>query len=380
MTAAIISPAFPDSSPAGASAANPKADAPTAPARFLADPVWLVRGNPEHPEHDILGLRNPKGIQVPELAVIGGAQVYGEGVTHEQSWPAVINQHMGGCVLNAGMPGWGSIQYAMQTEALCALSPRRVIVCLTPASDLAQAFNCARASLSPLARSLCEPAWAALPHPDHSAIFGAGKAIATLTAKHPSLAETDILNLLAQAGEPDINPCTLDASRFHLAEHALQAMQDMEHPAIEAGMEITIKVIEHLGRLSQERRFSLTILLLPSREYLVSQRLDAAQVRDRESLERLGLTEAAVLGELRAACAMLGLRCFDLTGYLKAFVGSRIFVQDSRQGRLSAKGCELLARFVRERVLPGAEAPGCMARGAARQPLDAAMGQSALTY
>jgi len=380
MTAAIISPAFPKSSSTGARAASSQADAPTAPARFLADPVWLVRGNPEHPEHDVLGLRNPKGIQVPELAVIGGAQVYGEGLTHEQSWPAAVNRHMGGCVLNAGLPGWGSVQYAMQAEALCPLSPRRVLVCLTPASDLAQAFNCARVSLSPLARSLFKPAWAALPHPDHSAIFGAGKAIATLTAKHPGLAEADILNLLAQAGEPDINPCTLDDSRFHLAERSLLAMQDLEHPAIEAGLEITSKVLEHLGRLSRERRFSLTILLLPSREYLVSQRMDTAQVRDRESLERLGLTEAAVLGELRAACAMLGLRCFDLSGYLKAFAGSRIFVQNSRQGLLSAKGCELLARFVRERVLPGAETPGRMARSASRPSLDAAMGQSALTY
>lgn len=349
-------------------------------ARFLPDPIWLVRGNPEHPEHDVLGLRNPKGIQVPELAVIGGAQVYGDGLAHEQSWPAMLGRRMGGCVLNAGLSGWGSVQYAMQAEALRPLSPRRLLVCLTPASDLALAFNCARTSLSPLARSLFEPAWAALPHPDHSALFDAGQAIETLAAKHPDLPEPDILALLAQAGEPDINPCSLDGSRFYLAERGLTAMQDLEHPAIEAGLEITRKVLEHLGRLSAERRFSLTILLLPSREYLVAQRMDAARVRDRETLERLGLAEAAVMGELRAACAMLGLRCFDLTSYLRAFVGSRIFVQDSRQGLLSAKGCDLLARFVRERVLPGAEAPGRMAHGMSRPHLKAAVGQSPLTY
>lgn len=380
MTAAIISPAFPNGSPAGDREASPWADVAMTPPRVLADPIWLMRGNPEHPEHDVLGLRNPAGIQVPELAVIGGAQVYGSGLRPEQSWPAVINQRMGGCVLNAGMVGWGSVQYALQAEALSPLSPRRVLVCLTPASDLALAFNCARASLSPLARSLFQPAWAALPHPDHSALFNAGKTIETYSAKHPKLPEADILARLAQAGEPDINPCTLDASRFYLAERSLLAMQDLEHPAIQAGMEITIKTLEHLGRLSEARSFSLTILLLPSREHLVSQRIDAAHVRDRETLERLGLAEAAVLGELRAACAMLGLRCFDLTGYLTAFVGSRIFVQDSRQGLLSAKGCELLARFVRERVLPGAEAPGRMAHSMAHPHLDAAVGHSSLTY
>lgn len=351
-------------------AAGPADDAErTAIPRHLADPAWLVRGNPEHPEHDALGLRNPLGIQVPELAVIGGAQVYGEGLASGQSWPARLEQRMGGGVLNAGMSGWGSVQYAMAAEMLCALSPRRVIVCLTPASDLAKAFNCARVSVSPLARSFFEPAWAALPQPDHSAQFNAGRAIDQLSAEQPGLTHGDVLALLAQRGEPDVNPCVLDASRFYLSEHALLAMQDLDHPAIDAGLAITAKILAHLQRLSETRRFSLTVLLLPSREYLVSQRLESAQVRDRESLERLGLAEAAVLGELRAACAGLNLRCFDLTGFLKAFVGNRIHVQNSRQGLLSAKGCELLARFVRERVLPGA-----VVREPARTSISAAVG------
>ncbi len=360
--------------------AGPGADQAGAPPRLLADPAWLLRGNPEHPEHDPLGMRNPQGVQVAELAIIGGAQAYGAGLPVEQSWPAQLNQRMGGCVLNAALPGWGSVQYAMQAEHILPLAPRRVIVCLTPASDLALAFNCARVSTAPLARSFFDASWATLPQPDHSAIFQAGKAIETMRAEHPDLAETDVLARLAQAGEPDVNPCGIDLSRFYLAERSLLAMQDLEHPAIEAGLTITVKVLEHLRRLAEDNRFSLTILLLPSREFLVSQRIETAHVRDRESLERLGLVEAAVLGELRASCAGLGLRCFDLTGYLKAFVGSRIFGQNSRQGLLSAKGCELLARFVRERVLPGAEAPGTMARSHLRTVPNKAMGQSSPTY
>lgn len=322
--------------------------------RFLSDATWLLRGDPEHPEHDALGFRNPKGVPLPELAVIGGGQVYGEGLSVTQNWPAQLGRRMGGGVLNAGMPGWGSVQYALAAEKLQALSPRRIIVCLTPATDLARAFNTARVSVSPLARSFFEARWAELPQPDHSVLFASGRAVERLWAENPELAEEDVLSLLAQRGEPDVNPCVLDSSRFYLAEHSLFAMQDLEHPAIEAGLAITVKVLKHLRAMAEERQFSLTILLLPSREYLVAQRIGEAQVRDRESLERLGLAEAAVLGELRAACASLSLRCFDLTGYLKAFVGSRIHPQNSREGRLSPKGCDLLARFVRERVLPGA--------------------------
>lgn len=117
--------------------------------RFLSDPAWLVLGDPEHPEHDALGLRNPKGIPVPELAVIGGGQVYGEGLSATQNWPAQLGRRMGGGVINAGMSGWGSVQYALAAEKLRALSPRRIIVCLTPGSDLAKAFTGARVSVSP---------------------------------------------------------------------------------------------------------------------------------------------------------------------------------------------------------------------------------------
>lgn len=324
------------------------------PPRLLADPAWLVRGNPEHPDHDPLGLRNPKGIQLPELAVIGGGQVYGVGLPHAHSWPAQLDRRMGGGVINAGMPGWGSVQHALVAERLLPLSPRRFIVCLNPAADIPQAFLAARGSTSPLARSFFEPQWAQLPHPDQSIAFSTGRAVDEFMIAHPDLAEEDALAALAQQGEPDVNPCVIDTSRFYLAERSLYAMLDLYHPAIEAGLSITAKVLAHLRALAEEHHISLTVLLLPSREYLVSQRLQEAHVRDAETLERLGLAEAAVLGELRAVCAGLHLRCFDLTGYLKAFVGARIHVQNRREGWLSAKGCELLSRFVRERVLPGA--------------------------
>ncbi|MBI5519602.1 MAG: hypothetical protein HY916_06045 [Desulfovibrio sp.] len=324
------------------------------PPRLLADPAWLVRGNPDHADHDPLGLRNPRGIQLPELAVIGGGQVYGEGLSHAHSWPAQLGRRMGGGVINAGLPGWGSVQYALIAERLLALSPRRFIVCLTPAADLPQTFLAARNSTSRLARSFFEPQWARLPHPDQSIAFSSGRAVADFLAAHPDTAEEDALAILAQRGEPDVNPCVIDASRFYLTERSLHAMLDLDHPAIEAGLSITAKVLAHLRALAEEHLISLTVLLLPSREYLVAQRLDEARVRDAETLERLGLAEAAVLGELRAVCAGLSLRCFDLTGYLKAFVGGRIHAQNRREGWLSAKGCELLSRFVRERVLPGA--------------------------
>jgi len=341
------------------------------PSRVISDPAWLVRGNPDHQEHDVLGLRNPRGIQTPELVLIGSEQVYGVGVGPFHSWPALMQESMGGGVVNAGMPGWGSIQYALATEELSRLSPRRVMVCLSPSTDLLRAFTAARISSSPLARSFYEPRWAALNHSAPEAPARAQLAIDALTQADPGLADDDVLSLLAQRGEPDIDPCVIEASRFYLSEHSLLAQQDLDDPAVEAGLSITVKVLAHLRDMSEDRNFSLTVMLMPTREYLVYQRMNEAQLRDRLLLERLGLAEATVLGELRAACAGMGIRCFDLTNYLKHFVGSRIHAQNTRQGGLSGKGCALVARFVRERMLPGATI---------REPLRAAVGGAYFMY
>ena len=43
----------------------------------------------------------------------------------------------------------------------------------------------------------------------------------------------------------------------------------------------------------------------------------------------------------------------DLSGYLRHFVGGRIYFQNSRSAHPNAKGCDLIARYVRDRVLPG---------------------------
>lgn len=321
--------------------------------RHVEDLAYLVRGNPLHPEHDARGLRNRRTGQPGGLVVIGGAQVYGVSVRAEHCWPQRLHDALGGGVYNAGMEGWGSVQFALAAEELLRLAPRQVLVCLHTGGDLAGAFRCARTSGSPLARSFFEPQWAALPPLEFPAKDKAALAQAGLMEEQPGLVAEDALALLAQRGEPDVNPCVIESSRFYLTENRSFAALDLDHAAIAAGLTITDEVLAHLRGLSLTYGFALGVVLIPTREYLASLRLDDATVGNREGLERLGMAEAAVLGELRAACARLSVRCFDLSGYLKHFLGGRIYPQNSRSGLPNAKGCELIARYVRERVLPG---------------------------
>ncbi len=321
--------------------------------RSVHDPAMLMRGNPEHPEHDALGMRNREVPDQAELIVIGDSHVYGATVRADQCWPFRLQAESGVPVYNAGVGGWGSVQYALALEELLYLSPRRVIVGLHTGNDIAEAFQCARASTSPLAKSFWNPSWAGLPLADLTAKKRAERAVARLMAERPDLTQAEILAELGQRGEPDVNPCTIEASRFYLSEHFRHAVQDLSHPAIAAGLMITRKVLGHLRDLSLNYGFTLGVMLIPTREYLVATRLDEAEVRDRHSLERLAVAEATLLSELRSACADLDLPCFDLSGYLRHFVGGRIYSQDSRSAHPNAKGCELIARFVRDRVLPG---------------------------
>ena len=328
--------------------------------RNIHDPAFLMRGNPDHPEHDALGMRNHEVPPRAELVVIGDSQVYGACVRAEQCWPFRLQAETGQAVYNAGVEGWGSVQYALALEELLSLSPRRVIVSLYTGNDIAEAFQCARASAAPLAKSFWNPAWAGLPLADLSSKDRAERAVARLTAERPDLGHAEILAELAERNEPDVAACVVEASRFYLSENFRHAVQDLDHPAIAAGLMITRKVLGHLRDLSLNYGFSLGIMLIPTREFLVSTRLHEAEMRDHHALERLGLAEATMLGELRSACADLDLPCFDLSSYLRHFVGGRIYPQDSRDGHPNAKGCELIARYVRDRVLPGLEARNSM--------------------
>lgn len=324
-------------------------------ARTTHDPAMLMRGNPEHPEHDALGMRNSEVPTRAELIVLGDSQVYGANVRAEQCWPFRLQAESGSPVYNAGVKGWGSVQYALALEELLCLSPRRVIIGLHPGNDIAEAFQCARASTSPLAKSFWNPSWAALPLADLSDRLRTERAVAYYSAERPDLCPEDILAELGQRGVVDVNPCAIESSRFYLSEHFRHSVQDLSHPAIAAGLMITRKVLGHLRDLSLNYGFALGIMLIPTREYLVATRMHEAEVRDRDALEQLGEAEATMMGELRSSCADLDLPCFDLSSYLRHFVGGRIYPQNSRSSHPNAKGCALIARYVRDRVLPELE-------------------------
>lgn len=108
--------------------------------RLSEDPAWLYELDPEHPEHNRLGLRGPETTPRPtsgvrRLLVVGDSIAYGLGVAPEETLAARLERRLGAGweVLNAGVPGWSILQEAAWfVERGVALEPAGVVlvVCL----------------------------------------------------------------------------------------------------------------------------------------------------------------------------------------------------------------------------------------------------------
>ncbi|HXT52279.1 MAG TPA: GDSL-type esterase/lipase family protein, partial [Thermoanaerobaculia bacterium] len=72
----------------------------------------------------------------PAILAIGDSMTFGEGVTAEEAWPAVLERQLGARVYGAGVPGYGSPQMRGRLHQLLpALRPDLVVVALSPHWD-----------------------------------------------------------------------------------------------------------------------------------------------------------------------------------------------------------------------------------------------------
>jgi hypothetical protein len=84
------------------------------------------------------GLRDHSHVPAarPVVLAIGDSMTFGQGVTAEESWPAVLERALGVRVYDAGVPGYGSPQMRSRLRRLLpVLHPDLVIVALSPHWD-----------------------------------------------------------------------------------------------------------------------------------------------------------------------------------------------------------------------------------------------------
>src|SRR5262245_59813162 len=75
---------------------------------LIPDARFRMRGNPEHPDLDDWGYRNPRGGRDhPDLVTMGDSQTFGLGVEQAESWPAVLAGRLGIRVYNMAIGSFG---------------------------------------------------------------------------------------------------------------------------------------------------------------------------------------------------------------------------------------------------------------------------------
>ena len=90
---------------------------------------------------DERGFRNTgQKLEDADLAIIGDSHVYGNNVTSEDSFPAILASETGRNVYNLGVGSYGIYQYKVLMDDMLQYSIRDVILALYPANDLV--FHC----------------------------------------------------------------------------------------------------------------------------------------------------------------------------------------------------------------------------------------------
>jgi hypothetical protein len=118
-------------------------------ARFALDPVDFLRPElvcdsryghrirPGSGGHDAWGFRNPAGVGHADVLAVGDSQTYGESATARHSWPAWLGTLTGRSVYNAGVGGYGPVEYEkLVVELLPRVRPDVVLIGLYTGNDI----------------------------------------------------------------------------------------------------------------------------------------------------------------------------------------------------------------------------------------------------
>ena len=99
--------------------------------------------NPEYPEHDSNGFRNPRMPESVDIVALGDSQTYGSGVTSEQAWPHVLASVSGKSVYSMSVGGYGPLHSLLLWDNAMRLQPAIVIEAVYAGNDMYDVFNLA---------------------------------------------------------------------------------------------------------------------------------------------------------------------------------------------------------------------------------------------
>lgn len=112
----------------------------TAP-QFISDERFRVVPNPQFPEHDSNGFRNPKVLDKADIVAVGDSFTYGTRVAPCQSWPSQMSRLSDQSVYNMSFGGYGAVEGLMLLERAIRMDPAVIVFATYNGNDLVEAYN-----------------------------------------------------------------------------------------------------------------------------------------------------------------------------------------------------------------------------------------------
>lgn len=92
--------------------------------------------DPNSPDVDANGFRNPEVLTQADIVAIGDSHTQGLNAASQYAWPQLLGEQTKQTVYNMGVRGYGPLQYDRLIDAALALKPKQVVIGLYLGNDL----------------------------------------------------------------------------------------------------------------------------------------------------------------------------------------------------------------------------------------------------
>jgi lysophospholipase L1-like esterase len=292
---------------------------------LLKDPVTNVRFKPSLDDkggtgpHDILGFRNRGISNRPDVIVIGDSQTYGIGEHIDNTWPSQLNRQLdesGVTVYSIAVGGWAATQYLHMANVAMKLRPRTLVVAFYSGNDALESFRSAYGNNR----------WSSLRTDD-----------ALDKSDAPAIG-----NMLDADGAWSVSFQHVGGMIFTPVGR-LNANSD--HPAVRAGYAIMAETARRIAGLVSSHDVEVVFTVIPTRELVYRQRVEAEGLSPPESYRQLVAMESRYIDLLAETIQSIpGGRYIDLvTALQSAALGDASLYPRKWDGHPGAAGYQAIA-------------------------------------
>ena len=302
---------------------------------LLHDPYTSTRFRPLLPEdkgtgpHDILGFRNAGVPNSAAIVILGDSQTYGVGEPYASSWPSQMStllHKQDTSVYSMSVGGWAALQYLDMFSKAARLGPRTVIIAYYTGNDPLETFAMAYGN-------------------EHWAGFRVD----------PGIDKTDAPQVPSMLSVEDAWPVKFsDGIRIAFTPRGRLAINNTDHPAVQAGYDIMAEVARRIGELARQQDIAVIFTVIPTRELAYAKKVAQEQLDAPDTYRQLVRMESGNIETLAETIrAIPGARYVDLVQPLQAAALSDLPLYPRQwDGHPGKEGYSVIARTLAAAISP----------------------------